>query len=501
MSSRFPIPSPCLLVLTAALAAVLACGPPLELAEIPDVSPDQEALQLSIGLLRPVRLAGEERERMHLEARMQHHGVPGLVVAVIDGGELRWIRAYGETEAGGDVDVEPKTLFQAGSVSKMVTSMAILRRAERGDLDLEAPLDAALSGWTLPGPGADGVTVAQLLAHTAGVGVPSYSGYPADVETLPDLGAILGGVPPAQSLAVTVTLAPGERWRYSGGGYMVLQRLLEELAGAPFETVMREDIFGPLGMHSSTFRHPLPADLASRAAVGHDATGAPLSGAWRHYPESAAAGLWTTAEDLLTWIVDVQKAYAGKPGRRLGKATARSMVRAQEPGGWGLGPELGGRGHARWFGHRGGNAGYRSLAIGFVHSGQGMVVLTNSDRGMDLAHEIAAGLAEVYGWPTFAQVERTAVDVAPEVWSGLVGTYALDAFPEMTLTVGMDDGDGLPWAELFGRRSRLYAAPDGTFFDLDAGWVLEVSAPGAGGGGVSAVELQTWEGIRWSARR
>jgi CubicO group peptidase (beta-lactamase class C family) len=89
-------------------------------------------------------------------------------------------------------------------------------------------------------------------------------------------------------------MVPGTQWRYSGGGYSVLQQLLIDVAGKPFPDLMQDLVLSKIDMAASTFRQPLPTDLESIAATGHDANGEPLKGRWHTFPQSAAAGLWTT---------------------------------------------------------------------------------------------------------------------------------------------------------------------------------------------------------------
>jgi CubicO group peptidase (beta-lactamase class C family) len=151
-------------------------------------------------------------------------------------------------------------------------------------------------------------------------------------------------------------------------------------------------------MTRSTFAQPLPAALADRAATGYDRDGKPVVGRYHVYPERAAAGLWTTPSDLARFMLAVGRSYRGEPDGILKQDTARQMLTAV-PRGSGLGFGLSGEGAARRYRHSGSNAGFSCYAVAFHDSGRGVVLMTNSDNGTRLAHELSRAIAREYGWP------------------------------------------------------------------------------------------------------
>ncbi|WP_268239665.1 serine hydrolase domain-containing protein [Deinococcus radiotolerans] len=156
-----------------------------------------------------------------VEERMALYHVPGVSVAVIQDGHIAWAKGYGVLSADGAARVGTETLFQAASISKAVTATAALTMVQDGRLPLDAPVNAALRAWTVPArrpEWAAGVTVRRLLSHTAGIGAPGYLGYRAG-QPVPSLLNVLRGEAPATSPAVRVERAPGQAYRYSGGGY------------------------------------------------------------------------------------------------------------------------------------------------------------------------------------------------------------------------------------------------------------------------------------------
>jgi CubicO group peptidase (beta-lactamase class C family) len=224
------------------------------------------------------------------------------------------------------------------------------------------------------------VTLRQLLSHTAGLNVHGFRGYQRGAP-LPTLAQILAGEPPANSAALVLEGRPGEKYKYSGGGYTVVQQLVIDATGTGFAEAMSKLVLSPLGMTHSTFEQPLPEKLAAQAASGHDTRSRPVPGKWNVYPELAAAGLWTTAPDLARYILAIQKAYAGHRGALLRRDTAHEMLRAQIEGGPGLGLVVSGEFDDGEFSHGGSNRGYRARMVASKSPGKGLVVLTNSENG------------------------------------------------------------------------------------------------------------------------
>lgn len=338
-------------------------------------------------------------QRLDLAAAMQALNIPSVSVALIDGGMLAWARAFGR---GATAD----TLYQAASLSKLVTAVAALRLVDQGRLSLDRDVNDQLTAWRLPASGltrGHPVTLRGLLSMTAGIGVPGYIGY-APGEPLPGLVQILEGAPPANSPPVRVESVPGVRYAYSGGGYEIVQALIETVTGRAFEAAMQDLVLLPLGMSNSMFLQPLPPALAGRAAVGHDAAGAPLPGGWRTVPELAAGGLWSTPTDLAKLLIAIARAFRGEAPAILGQATARAMLTRQGVGPYGLGGAIDGVGSDLVLMKRGQNVGYQSYMLIFRVTSQGMVVMTGSDNGTTLATALIRRTASVYRWPALGEL-------------------------------------------------------------------------------------------------
>jgi CubicO group peptidase (beta-lactamase class C family) len=319
-------------------------------------------------------------------------------VALINHGVIEWAHGYG-VPAPGEPATTPETLFQAASISKPVSTFAVLRLVERGQLSLDEDVNVALRSWQVPASKSTHqhpVTLRGILTHSSGLNVHGFQGY-APGATLPSLPQILEGAPPANSPAVRVIFTPGSRQQYSGGGFVVLQQLVSDTTHVPFEQTMTQLVLAPLEMTHSVYAAQLPPELAQRAAQGHDAKGNALPGKWHVYPQLAAAGLWTTPSDLAHFALLLEQARTGKSAF-LSQASAELMSTRQF-GSFALGFAVRGEGQNRAFTHSGVNAGFRCELLFFPERGQGAVVMTNGDGGGALVQDILRALGHIYAWP------------------------------------------------------------------------------------------------------
>lgn len=412
---------------------------------------------------------------MTLRERMAFHKVPAVSIALIDHGRVQWARAYGVTSAGGEspTPATTDTLFQAASVSKTVTAVGALRLVQRGKLSLDAPANDQLTAWKIPDNDftrAKPVSLRMLLNHSAGMTVHGYYGY-AQGRALPTLVEMLDGTAPANSAPVRVDVLPGSLWRYSGGGYGVVQLLATEAAGQPFDRYMQQSVLAPLGMTHSTFAVALSPSQQANAATGHSAGGQSVPGRWQRYPESAAAGLWTTPTDLAQVVLEVQRAADGTAGTLLSHDIAQTML-TRGLGEYGLGLYVEDLGDRTSFSHSGGTTGFRAQLYGYTHSGQGAVIMTNSDNGAALIGEILASISAEYGWPEFKVIEKVAIPGDAENNQQLAGRYALLGKPAELIAEG--ERLYLQSDVLGAGRRELHAQSVSRFFMTEQDMVLNV---------------------------
>jgi len=307
--------------------------------------------------------------------------VPGLQIAILESGQVTTTRAYGTVNAETGEPVTVGTVFEAASLSKPVFAYAVLRMADRGEWDLDQPLWEILEYERLAhDERARRITTRQVLTHTTGL--PNWGGTPLEFNS-----------------------DPGERWNYSGEGFVYLQRAVEKKTGLTLEEIGRREVFEPLGMSSSHYRW-IPA-YDSLAAIPHDELGDP---ARRRTPESgnAAGSLHTTASDYARFVAAVMRGEGLAPETRAAMLSRGADLTGAGWGDdaeakahlfWGLGWGLsdGRRGESFW--HWGDQGTARCFVVAYPETGDGLVYFTNSENGLAIGPEILDLAFDDDHWP------------------------------------------------------------------------------------------------------
>jgi CubicO group peptidase (beta-lactamase class C family) len=355
---------------------------------------------------------------MALDARMRHHDVPGVTIAVINNYEIEWAKGYGVLEAGGSEPVTPDTLFNAGSIVKPVSAAAVLSLVERGLLDLDEDINDKLASWQVPENAytvSEKVTLRRLLSHSAGLTdgftnrsssdrEPDYVAPAGEAPTV-TIPQLLDAAPGVDVGGPTrVTTVPGTEFDYANADYAIVELLAVDVMHKPYSEFLGETVLTPLRMTSSTCQRPLPEDLRARATTEHDVNGDPLDGKRHHYP---FVSLWTTPSDLARFAIEIALAYRGQSARVISQESATEMLTPQidTPGdllreAYGLGLDLAGEGRSRRFFHTGGTWGSTAILWMYPETGQGAVVMTNSASNQGLLRfEILLAISAEYGWP------------------------------------------------------------------------------------------------------
>lgn len=391
-----------------------------------------------------------------IRSQMKKRGIPGLSLAIIQDGKILKAQSYGFIDKDGKVPVTTNTLFQAGSISKSVAALGALYLVERNTLFLDENVNLRLKSWKVPDnefTNDKKVTLRGILSHTAGLTVHGFPGYAVGEKT-PSIVQILDGTAPANTPPVRVDFVPGSRWRYSGGGYTVMQQLMEDVTGTAFPEFMKKNVLSPLGMKNSTYQQPLPPELAKLTATGYYNNRSVVEGRWHIYPEMAAAGLWTTPSDLARFAISIQNAYAGKSGGVLSQSMTRQLLTDQKNRD-GLGVFLEGDSTALRFGHGGRDEGFDALLTAGVDKGHGIVIMINANDNSHMMGRIVDFIADYYHWDGFpVKTKPTSVAVDPKTLKAFEGRY-----------------------ELFNNRMITFEAENQRLFTLEDGFVDEEFVP------------------------
>ncbi|WP_270373859.1 serine hydrolase domain-containing protein [Marinicauda sp. Alg238-R41] len=310
----------------------------------------------------------------------EEESVGTLSLMLIEDGD----RAGGfDISAGAPVDED--SVFQVASLSKWLTAWGVMVLAEEGAVDLDAPVETYLTRWTLPESEFDpsGVTLRRLLSHTAGLSDGlGYDGFDSagDVQSLEESLTRAEDASPGNDGAVRIGAEPGSGWDYSGGGYTLMQLVIEEVSGDAFSEFMEARIFEPLGMNRTTFDYARAQDLGFAENYTPEGATEP----YRHYTALGAASLFTTTADMARFI----EAQTDEDGQDVLSEETLELMRtphASQLGAdiWGLGVMLyapnGHGGHI--IGHDGNNEPAINTAARFdPATGDGIVVLETGSR-------------------------------------------------------------------------------------------------------------------------
>ena len=306
---------------------------------------------------------------------MKKFKVPGVSIALIERGKTTWVHGFGMKQLGADQPVTIETVFEAASLSKPVFAYGVLKLVDQGKLGLDVPLTTYLSKPYIPGdPRLAKITARLVLSHRTGF--PNWR----DGDALP------------------IYFTPGERFSYSGEGYIYLQRVVEQITGKPLNTFMTEAVFGPLGMsHSSYVWRP---DFDALTATGHDAAGKP-SPVDKPKEAGAASTLNTTAKDYALFVEAILNKRGLKPETLRAMETpqvaldpeCRICIHHQPTQlsknlfwglGWGI--ERTEQGEALW--HWGDNGAFKAFVMADPRAKSGAVMFANSETGLQLAEAV-----------------------------------------------------------------------------------------------------------------
>lgn len=386
-------------------------------------------------------LANTSLELRSISDKLNDNNINGISVAVVHKGQIDWMESYGVRKNGSSDSVTNNTLFQCASIGKLITTLAALQLVKDGKIILDEPINNKLKRWqfadnkfTAQNP----VTLRHLLSHSSGLadeyGFPGYTPNKAVPSTLQILNA---EKPSNTRKELTITTVPGEVEKYSGAGYLVIQLLIEDLSKQSFIEYVQQSVLDPFEMTKTTYSDRPDQELGVAIAVGHKANGKALKNKDYHiYPEKAAAGPWTTTEDLAKLIIGIQSM----------KDPIKDDMLSPQINNKGLGFNLKGVDQPEAFWHAGQNEGYTGLLYGLTNSGDGAVVLTNSIGGEEFIQEFMASVARVYNWPVMNSYNTIAL--SDELIKNISGTYVSE--------------DGSRSIAIDSEQSRIYVKPNGS---------------------------------------
>ncbi|MGJ1196015.1 serine hydrolase domain-containing protein [Sphingobacterium spiritivorum] len=310
--------------------------------------------------------------------------IPGVAVAVIRDGKIAWTQCIGYADTETKKPITTHTIFNVGSVSKVVSAWGFMQLVEKGLVKLDEPVNSYLMRWKLPPSSYDisKVTLRRMLSHTAGLSVHGYGGSEQGAKLL-SLEESLLGKTKRNKESVSVIIAPGTKWKYSGGGYTLAQLLLEEATKENFAKYMKENVFKPLGLNHTNYEWT--EEMNANSATAYDTLRNPIKN--RIFTEQAAAGLQTTILDMAHWA---ELSITANP-KQLNKVLKPETIKLMEQlvnttsndGQHGLGYRIFNWDGIQTVGHTGENDGWCASVFLHIPTKSGLVILCNGSNWKD----------------------------------------------------------------------------------------------------------------------
>lgn len=396
---------------------------------------DKRIFLIENGLQPAVMFDGDPS--WNINQRMAFYGVPGVSIAIINDYKVDLIKHYGVTDKETNQPVNNETLFQAGSISKPVAAYGALKLVESGKLSLDQPVNRYLKGWQIPENELTKkrpVALKHLLNHSAGLTVHGFWGYSKGLP-VPSVLQVLNGEKPANSAPVVVDLLPETQMRYSGGGYTVMQKLVADVTEKNFPQALKDLVINPIGMKQSTYQQPLPPEKLKFAAAGYLPNKKPVPGKRHVYPEMAAAGLWTTAEDLAKFAIDVQLGIKSNQSKVLSQTMTEKMLTPWVSQNVGLGFFIDSKKQGVYFGHGGWDEGFSADLVAHKTAGYGVAIMTNSNHPAFI-EELKNSIAAAYGWQEYLQPVFNKLTISESELKRISGRYFFN--PDMLFTIAKE---------------------------------------------------------------
>jgi CubicO group peptidase (beta-lactamase class C family)/D-alanyl-D-alanine dipeptidase len=431
------------------LAASLACARPA--APGPRGAPPSAAPESSAAFAALDAFVRHEMEDKNL---------PALAVAVVDGERVVWEKAYGSADPEAKRAADRDTVYRVGSVSKLFTDIGVMQLVEKGELDLDAPIDRYLPSFRPKNPFGGTITLRELMAHRSGLVREPPVGHYFDA-TGPTLAATVASLNETE-----LVYPPGGHTKYSNAGIAVVGRVLEARTGEPFEACLARRVLRPMGLSDSAFE-PDPR-LVSRLAKARMWSYDGLDFEAPTFPlgMAPAGSLYATVGDLARFVAILLARGVGPSGPILRPETLETMWKPQfaKPGektGYGLGFHLSALDGRRAVGHGGAIYGFATSLLALPDDRLGAAAVTTADGANAVTERIVEGalrllLANRTGAP-LPRLETTAA-LSPDEIRAARGAYGRDGKALVDLLDGGGELSLLPRSRGF--RSRLRRSGD-----------------------------------------
>lgn len=333
----------------------------------------------------------------NIHEKMNQYSGAVLSLAVIRDGKLDEAIAFGTLESGTTRTVTTNSIFNSCSISKFITTMLVMTLSNQEIVHLDEDVNDRLISWNIPTnlfTSQKKTTLRNLLSHQSGIIDPpnSFEHYTL-AQGRPNIAELLAGKTSYCSVPIEVTYKPESEFHYSDANFCIIELLLEDITGKPFNFLLEEYIFQPMQMKNSTIFSPEDIDKTDAFACGHNKDGTVTNEKYPFYPFAATSGIWTTPTDLSTLVLEIIHSLQGKGKLKLSQKTVQDMISPQGCSKWtGLGVFLDDSNENLQIYSLGWGVGFQCMMVCYPYRGNGAVIMTNTDLGV---HQMEGIIGEV----------------------------------------------------------------------------------------------------------
>jgi CubicO group peptidase (beta-lactamase class C family) len=326
-------------------------------------------------------------DSLHIDQQLEKYKLPGFSLVVFENYKIVYSNQFGVKSTNSGEKIDENTAFSTASISKPITALLCHILEEKGLINLDDPIDKHLKRWHLPKSKFTenkSPTWKQFLNHTAGTTQDGFEDH-YEGEPIPTLEQSLLGQIPRYDKEIEFIFTPGTNWKYSGGGYVIVQMALEDTFNKSIAELANEYIFSPLGLKNTTMIQPNEKGFPTNVAFVHDKDGKVIKTGLPITPQVAPSGMWSTPTDLAKLSIEIQNALRNKNNKVISHAVAQKVTEVtalkNAVGGWSYGwqKSFGYNGYD-WFSCNGSNTGVGGNILATMKDGNGVVYLANGEK-------------------------------------------------------------------------------------------------------------------------
>lgn len=391
-------------------------------------------------------------DSLDIDHQLDEHNLAGFSLVVFEDYKIVYSNQFGVKSSKSGEKINEQTAFSTASISKPITALLCLILDEKGLIDLNDPIDNYLKRWHLPkSKYTENIspTWKHFLNHTAGTNQHGFADFYKG-DTIPSIKESLLGQIPRYDKEIEFLFEPGTSWKYSGGGYVIVQMALEDTLNKSIAELVDEYIISPLDLQNSTMLQPNEEGFLSNVALVHNQDGEVIKTGLPITPQVAPSGLWSTPTDLAKLAIEIQNALRNKEHKVISKNVAEKLIEVtalkDAVGGWSYGWQRSfGFGNYDWFMCNGSNTGVGGDIFATATDGNGFVLLANGEKAnrFPVINNTRIKLLSLLNWEKEMSFDDMQ-EIPNDLKKSLTGNYGDFLY-----------GQGLP-TKILERNNRLY---------------------------------------------